>query len=140
MAVTAQGVFDNFKKAHLEDHILVYKYTASGGACSYYGTELLHINLGGNERLRAFKLSESKGSFMNPNVIKSKAFPFVYDTRSITDSERRRTVLRDSLKNIFPNHYVNVFIFSGAWSRNTRSKGAVDFADEYGADVDIVLS
>jgi hypothetical protein len=140
MAVTARSIFDNFSKAHPEDSILVYKFTTPGGASYYFGTQLLNINLGGSEWLRAYKLSESHGFYMNSDVIKSKAFPFVYDTRSITDSERRRTVLRDSLKNIFPNHYVNVFIFDGAWSRNNLSKGAVAFMNEYGSDVDIVLS
>ncbi|CAF1159078.1 unnamed protein product [Adineta ricciae] len=140
MAVTAQSIFDNLKAAHPEDNLVVYKYTRPGGASSYFGTQLLNIDLNDDEVLTAYKLSESSGPWMNEAEIKSKAFPFVYDTRSVTDNGRRRTILKVSLKVAFPNHYVNVFIFGSGWSRNNRSKGAAAFKNEYGSDVDIVLS
>jgi hypothetical protein len=134
MVVTAQGIFDNFKRAHPDDSILVYKYTAPGEACSCFGAELLHINLEGSEWLRASK--------------------------SVTGSSRRRDLFKKSLKYVFSDYDVNVFTFQDDWSRNfafqddwsrnfnfqddwsrkINSKGAVFFRNEYGSDVDIVLS
>ncbi|UJR24097.1 hypothetical protein I4U23_027064 [Adineta vaga] len=140
MTVTAQSIFDTFRKANPDDSILVYKFTAPGGTGNFFGNQLLHINLNGDEWLKAYKLSKSSGSYMNPDEIKAKAFPFIYDTRSITDTTRRRDILKNNLKIVFPDHYVNVFIFNKGWSRNNRSKGATAFKKEYGSDVDIVLS
>ncbi len=72
---------------------------------------------------------------------KLKHFLFVYDTKSETDDVKRHDSLRDSLKNIFPNHYINVFIYHKRWTRShTNIKDAAYFTKEYGSDVDIVLS
>ena len=77
---------------------------------------------------------------MNSDIIKAKAFPFVYDTRSITNDSIRRDRLFASLANIFPDHNVNVFIFNNTWSRSCCSKGSAAFKNEYGSTIDIVLS
>ena len=140
MASSPQSIKENFMKAYPNDLILVYKYTPPGGAGSYNGTKLLETKVQSGETLKAFKLTRSGGPNMNSDEIKAKAFPFVYDTRSITNDERRRDLLQASLKNIFPNHNVNVFIFNDGWSRSCCSKGSVAFKNEYGSTIDIVLS
>ena len=140
MTASAEEIFDNLRKAHPNDSILVYRYTAPGGCGTYSGDQLLHINLGGDVWLEAYKLKESSGSNLDKDEIKVKAFPFVFDTKGITDSAKRRDSLKSSLSKVFPNHNVTVFIFKSSWSRKNRSSGAVSFQNEYGSDVDIVLS
>ncbi len=140
MAATAKSIFDNFRRAYPDDSILIYTFTPPGGAGSFNGIKLLETTLEGGESLRVFKLTKSSGFHMNPDEIRVKAFPFVSDTGSMKDNTKRRDCLVASLKNIFPDHNLNVFIFGSTWSRYNHSRGAVGFRNEYGPDVDIVLS
>ncbi len=77
---------------------------------------------------------------MDSDDIKSKAFPFVYDTKGETDLGKRSDKLKASLTNVFPNHNVNVFIFGKTCSRSNYSRGATLFMNDYGSNVNIVLS
>ncbi|CAF3553043.1 unnamed protein product [Rotaria sp. Silwood1] len=90
--------------------------------------------------LEVFKLWRSSVCSMDSDEIKSKAFPFVYDTKGQTDTETRRDSLKASLQKIFPNHGMNVFIFSKSWYYRTYTKGSASFEKEYGTDVLVVLS
>ena len=140
MTSTAESIHDNLTAAHPEDSILVYKFTAPGGCNSHYGTKLLAIELANNEWLHAYQLSKSSGSYMTQEEIRYKAFPFIYDTRHVTNIRSRLDLLKKSLRKVFPDHYVNIFIFRDGWSRRCNGKGSVAFKYEYGSDVDIVLS
>ncbi len=73
---------------------------------------------------------------------KLKHFPlFMIQKNETNVVKKRRDKLRNSLKNIFPNHNVNVFIFIKGWRCiATNSKGAVYLTKHYGSNVDIVLS
>ena len=79
---------------------------------------------------------------MSSDEIKVRAFPFVYESRNVTDGKQRREFLKQKLTAMFPNHYVNLFTFNdGYWSRYSNStKGTTYFADSYGSEVDVVLS
>lgn len=140
MAVTAREIRDRFLKAYPDELIVVYRYAAPGGCCSCLGIQLLGINLGGNEWLDMFKLHKSAGACVNEEEITSKAHPFVYETRDIRDHRRRRDILKNNLKNVFPNHYVHIFLFKARWTRSSQNKGAASFRNDYGHDVDIILS
>lgn len=140
-SVTATSIHENFHKAFPNDIILVHKYNTPGGTGSFYGNQLLKVQLEDRDWLRVYKLSKSSRPVMNSAEIKRRAFPFVYDTQRIRNPERRRDVLRNNLKNILPDHYVNVGIFGRGWSRYSRNtKGVAYFDKEYGTDIDIVLS
>ncbi len=141
MSVIADNIMENYKKAYPSDTFVVHKFTAPGGCGWRHGYQLLRIQLVDNDWLDVYKLIQSSGSVLNSDDIKTKAFAFIYDTKDQTDDEKRRESLYDSLKNVFPNHYVNVFIFTKQWSWNVNnSKGSVSFTDKYGSDVHIVLN
>ena len=140
MTVSPVNIRDSFSAAFPSATIYVCKYRAPGGACSFYGNQLLHVKLDDGDWLTVYKLSDSSGYNMNGGVVKQKAFPFVYDTRNITDSEIRRNRLRDHLKNIFPDHNVNVFIYGNVFENAYHSKGKACFSNGYGSRVMVVLS
>ncbi|CAF1459899.1 unnamed protein product, partial [Rotaria sordida] len=56
-------------------------FTPPGGSSSFYGNELLDVQLQDGDWLKIYKLSESSGSTLNDNEVRRKALPFVYDTR-----------------------------------------------------------
>ena len=138
--MSATDIVDAFKKAFPDDTILAHTFK-SGGASSFTGEKLVDVQLKSEEWLRIFKLSRSSASYLSGDEIKVKVFPFVYDTKNINDSERRRDILKDKLKILFPQHNVNLFIFNGScWSRSSNNtKGIAFFEKEYGSEVDIVL-
>jgi len=141
MALTVAKIAENLEEAYPEDSFLVYKFIAPGGACWFHGNKLVDVKLDDGDLLRIYKLSTSSGSSMKSDEIKAKAFPFIYETKGETDNTRRRDKLRDSLKNVFPNHHVNVFILYPPWNRNHWNvKGTTSFKDEFGSHVDIVLN
>jgi len=141
MNVTTENIIQNYKKAYPSDTFLVYKYSAPGGYGWCYGVLLLQVQLNDHDWLEVYKLSSTSAPVINSDRLKAKAFPFIYDTKNQTDVKQRRISLRDSLKNIFPEHDVNVFIFPSDWSYSvTNCKGSVSFIKEYGYDVHIVLN
>ncbi len=132
---------ENYKKAYPSDTFVVHKYTSPGGCGLYRGHHLLRIQLVDNDWLDVYKLKQSSGSVLNSDEIKSKAFPFIFDTKGQTDNAKRRDSLNDSLKNLFPNYNVNVFIFEKQWSESMSNiKGSASFTNEYGSDVHIILN
>lgn len=133
-------IYDNLIKAYPSDYFVVYKFTAPGGASHYSGTQLFDLKVSDGDWVQAYKLNASSGPSLTAEEVKQKAFPFVYDTKGITDNGNRRDKLRDNLKSMFPNHNVTVFIFGHSWTRTGRSKGATSFKNEYGSDVDIILT
>ena len=130
----------SFQKAYPDDTILFYKFK-SGGASSYYGERLLKVKLDDGYFLQIIKLLKSSGELMNSDDIKTKAFPFVYESKNEINDIQRRDTLREKLKNMFPKHYVNVFIFNDSdWSRyGNNTKGGTYFTKEYGSEIDVVL-
>jgi hypothetical protein len=140
MTVTDETIVNNFRTAYPNESILIYKYRAPGGTGIFHGVKLLEVKLHNEEWLTIYKLKKSSGTYMNSDDIKFKAFPFICDTQSETDPNKRRDKLKTSLKNVFPNHHVNVFIFCKNWTGSSYSCGATSFRGEYGSDVDIVLS
>ena len=140
MPVNLANIRDNLKEAFPDAIFYVCKYTLPGGTCSYYGKKLLRIQLDDGDWLDVYKLSDSSGYNMNDDVVKQKAFPFVYDTRNITDSEIRRDRLGAHLKNIFPDHNVNVFIYGNVFENAYHSRGNACFRNGYGSSVTVVLS
>ncbi|CAM4808231.1 unnamed protein product [Rotaria magnacalcarata] len=118
-ASTAAEIRDNYKKANPDDSVLVYKFAAPGGCGNYHGTLLSHVKLDDGEWLKVIKLQKSNGSNLNEDEIRTKALPFIYDTKDEKESEKRRDRLKNSLRDVFPDHHVSIHIFSGAWSRSS---------------------
>lgn len=117
----------NYETAYPLDTFVIHKYTPPGGAASFHGYLLLYIQLADNDCLDKY--------------IRKKAFASIYRTKSETNNDLRRASIKSSLKTIFPNHYVNVFIFSNAWTGCARNhKGYENFLANYGSDVQIVLN
>ena len=141
MSSSTENIINNFTEAYPSDIIVVQKYKAPGSCHSMYGTLLVRIQLKDDDWLRIYKLTSSSGHIISESAIKAKAFPFVYDTKSETDIEKRRDSLSASLKTVFPQHNVNIFIFCSTWQADWKNcKGATRFMKEYGSDVLIVLS
>ena len=141
MGDSVDDIINKFKETYPSDAFVVCKFTAPGGTSSYHGTCLADLKLNNDDWLHIYKLTSSSEPTISDNDVKAKAFPFVYDTKSETSSEKRRDSLRDSLKTVFPEHNVNVFIFGRSWNANARNhKAHTWFTKEYGSDVYIVLS
>jgi len=141
MGDSVEDIINNFTKAYPSDAFVVCKFAGGGGASSPCGTHLVRVQLKDNDWLDIYKLTSSSGPTINDSDVKAKAFTFIYDTKSETDSEKRRDSLRDSLKTVFPEHNVNVFIFVPPWNANARNhKAHAWFIKEYGSAVYIVLS
>ncbi|CAF1430642.1 unnamed protein product [Rotaria sp. Silwood1] len=140
MPVTAESITGNFQKAYPNDALYVCKFRTSGGYGLFYGTQLLNVQLENKDWLTVFKLEKSSAVSIDDDIVKQKAFPFVYDTKGIIDNEARCVRLRNSLKTVFSNHYVNIFIYNEAWEYNGLASGFAEFRNEYGSDVCIVLS
>lgn len=142
LSVTADLLMENYHKAYPTSTLVIYKYAAPGGSSTCRGNLLSHIQLIDQDWLDIYKLTKSSElMMMTSDEIKSKAFPFVFDTKSETDSEKRCENLYESLNNTFPNYNVNVFVFKNNWSGSmTNTKGSVTFTKEYGSDVVIILN
>ena len=141
MGDSVDDIINNFKETYPSDAFVVCKFKSPGGASSYDGTCLVDLKLNNDDWLYIYKLTSSSGPTISENDVKAKAFPFVYDTKSETSSEKRRDSLRDSLKTVFPEHNVNIFIFGSTWeAHRANCKGRAYFTKEYGSTVYIVLS
>lgn len=133
-------VIDNLKKAYPKDSFVVYK-AANDWSTRYYGHTLLNFQLKDGQWLCVLKLSSSSGPAVLEDDIKTKAFPVVFSTKSVTNATQRCKELHDQLKAIFPQHRINVFVANSAWSGYEHNvKGSKTFANQYGSDVDIVLN
>jgi hypothetical protein len=139
--MTANDIKANFMRAYPTDSIVVYKFK-SGGFGSYNGEKLLDVTLDNGYNLRIYKLLKSSGAHMNTEEIKAKALPFIYESRNMIDDGQRHTILQNKFKTMFPNHYVNVFIFNGSdWARQSNNtKGSIYFEKDYDSEVDVVLN
>lgn len=140
MNFSALSIRDSFKAAYPNDSFYVSKYKAPGGASSYHGEKLLDIQLKDDYWVRVYKLSESSGPILNDDIVKQIAYPFVHDTKGITNIDVRRDQLRDTLKSIFPDHNVNVFVYGSSWQNSHHNKGSAIFTNECRSDVCIVLN
>ncbi|CAF4095560.1 unnamed protein product [Adineta steineri] len=134
-------IVESFKQAFPNDIIVAYKFK-SGGAGWFYGTRLLRVNLKDGYWLQIYKLSKSAGNYVTSDEIKSTANSFINKTKGEVDNIKRRDILWNELKNAFPSHYVNIFIFDDSdWTRNGQNtKGSAYFEKNYGSEVDIVLT
>ncbi|CAF1036747.1 unnamed protein product [Rotaria sordida] len=140
MTVSAARLRNIFQTAYPNDYFYVCKFTAPGGSSSYEGQILLNVQLGDQDWLRVYKLSKSSGLPVNTDDIKRKAFPFVFDTKGITNNEKRRDRIRNSLRSVFPHHHIHVIIYNDAWESASSAKGSASFMNEYGSDVCVILS
>lgn len=141
MSDSVTDIINNFTEKYPSDAFMVCRYAGGGGASSYHGTRLVHIQLKDSDWLGIYKLTSSSGPVISDSDVKAKAFPFIYDTKSQTDMVKRRDSLRDSLKAVFPQHNVNVFLFVPPWNANSRNhKAHAWFIKEYGSSAYIVLS
>ncbi|CAF3997721.1 unnamed protein product [Rotaria sp. Silwood1] len=131
MPVTAESITGNFQKAYPNDALYVCKFRTSGGYGLFYGTQLLNVQLENKDWLTVFKLEKSSAVSIDDDIVKQKAFPFVYDTKGIIDNEARCVRLRNSLKTVFSNHYVNIFIYNEAWEYNGLASGFADATNKY---------
>ncbi|CAF4183596.1 unnamed protein product, partial [Rotaria sordida] len=95
MTITPESILDSFRTIYPDDSFYICKFTPPGGSSSFYGNELLDVQLQDGDWLKIYKLSESSGSTLNDNEVRRKALPFVYDTRRVTDDETRRDRLHD---------------------------------------------
>ncbi|CAF1267683.1 unnamed protein product [Adineta steineri] len=131
----------SFQRAFPNDTIVAYKYK-NGGTGWFYGTILLEVKLIDGYFLRIIKLSKSAGNYVTSDEIKSTANSFINKTKGEVDSVKRRDILSNELKNVFPSHYVNIFIFDDTdWTRNGHNtKGSAYFEKNYGSEVSIVLT
>ncbi|CAF1110381.1 unnamed protein product [Adineta ricciae] len=138
---SAEYIKTTFQEAFPNDAILVYRST-TGGWGRFIGKKLLGVQLKDDYWLEIFKVSQSTGETMTSDAIKSIANDVITETKSETDNVKRRDVLHEKLKALFPNHNVHVFLFNDShWSRSTHShKGAAYYEKDYGSEVDIVLS
>ncbi|CAF0833320.1 unnamed protein product [Adineta steineri] len=134
-------IVESFKQAFPNDTIVAYKFK-SGGAWLCYGTRLLRVNLKDGYWLQIHKLSKSAGNYVTSDEIKSTANSFINKTKGEVDNIKRRDILWNELKNAFPSHYVNIFIFDdNDWTRNGQNtKGSAYFEKNYGSEVSIVLT
>lgn len=140
MSVCVSSIRDNLRATYPDDFFCVSKCTPPGGACWYYGTILIEAQLKDGDWLRVYRLAKSSGHRIDNNEVKQKALPFVIDTKHITNEEKRRDQLRDSLKSVFPQHHVNIFIFDRKWESAYTNKGHASFSGEYGSLVSIILT
>ena len=141
ISVITKDIISNFQKAYPEDTFLATTHTLSGTASRFQGHLLVCTQLADKDWLDIYRLSTSSGSVLSSYEIKRRAFPFIFDTKSETDKEKRRDSLRDSLADAFPEHNVNMFVFPTYWSwAVTNSKGFVTFTKHYGSDVLVVLN
>ena len=85
-----------------------------------------------------FKLSESSAAIVKDEEIKYKVFPFIYETQNVTDNVKRRSIITEKIKVLFPQHYVNVFVFNDeSWSRHSfGTKGRTYSQSMNGIEVD----
>lgn len=137
----ANIIIDNFKMAFPGEVILAHTFK-TGGACSFTGQKLIDVQLKDGSWLRLFKLNKSSADQVHGDDIKVKLFPFVYDTKSMTDGEQRRDLLKEKLKVLYPQHNIHIFVFGdGLWARySVNTKGNAYFAKEYGSEIDVILS
>lgn len=138
---SAEYIKKTFQEVFPNDAILVYRST-TGGWGRFIGQKLLGVQLKDGYWLEIFKVSQSSGEIMTSAEIKAKADGLITETKSETDKVKRRDILHEKLKALFPNHNVHVFLFGDSlWSRSTHSnKGAAYYEKDYGSEVDIVLS
>lgn len=47
---------------------------------------------------------------MTDDEFKMKIFPWIYDTKSIKDSEKRGDILTEKIAKIFPNSRIHIFV------------------------------
>ncbi|CAF0774773.1 unnamed protein product [Adineta ricciae] len=141
MDVDIGEIVTNFKKAYPNDDFLVQKHKPCTSAGRYHGDTLLDVKLEVGECLTIYKLEKSSGSAsINSDELKSKAFPFVYDTKSETDIEKRHDLIRTSLKNLLPNYRVHTFIFTENCVHAGYYKACASFKKEYGSDFIVFLT
>ncbi|CAF0976549.1 unnamed protein product [Rotaria sp. Silwood1] len=140
MPHTTSRIIDKLQAAYPNDIFYVCKFSPPGGASSYEGQLLLNVPLQDGDWLRIYKLSQSSGPPVNNDIVKHIAFPFIYDTKSITNDEARVKRLCHSLQTLFPLHHVNVIVFNEPWESSSCAKGCVSFMKEYGSDVCVILS
>jgi hypothetical protein len=139
--MNVDDILASFKRAYPNDSIVIYKFK-NGRASSFLGERLLKIKLDNGYFLQIVKLSTSSGGHMSSDEIKAKAFAFVYESKHEKDDVKRRDLLRDKFKVLFPDHLVNVFLFSDSdWGRYANNiKGGTFFEKDYGSEVDVVLN
>ena len=130
----------NFMKAFPNDTILIYKFK-SACAGTYHGVRLVSVTLKDGYYLKIYKLSKSAGEWMTEHQIKTKGLDLVEKTSNETTMTKRRNILKEKLKILFPNHYVTVFVFSGSsWARDSFNIKGTAYFEKYGSEVDIILS
>jgi hypothetical protein len=140
MNVTAEEIINNFKLVYPDDSILVYK-AEKGWSHWYHGRRFVKVTLEDGQWLLIYKLLKSSKSDISSEEIMTKAFPFVFDTKSEKDPVKRRDALRDQLQKVFPDHHVSVFVTPGVWQRGSNNiTGSASFIKEYGTNVDIILN
>ena len=140
MAVNLGDIRDNFRKAYQNGSVYVGKYAPGNRHWLCYGDNLLEVKLADGDWLHIHKLFDSSGSGMNDDIVKEKAFPFVYDTKSITNTVTRCNRLSEHLKNIFPDHYVSVFVYNDYFTYSGFCKGLAYFTNGYGSSVAVILN
>lgn len=141
MGDVVKNIRDQFHQAYPSDCFYVCKFSATGGACAFDGQNLIDAQLQDKDWLQVFKLKNSSGPILEDADIRQKALPSIYDTKDITDNEVRRNRLCDDLKVKFPNHNVNVFVYTNKWTYAAWGKGCYSFVGaNYGSEVVLVFS
>lgn len=133
-------VLNAFKESYPQDSFVVVK-GAFNWRSHFQGKTLLYVQLEDKEYLHIGKLETSSGAKLSKIDVKSKAFPFVFQTKDIKTAGERCLKLNDQLKPIFPHHKLYVFVGNSTWNRQSHNiKGEVTFRKQYGTDVDIILT
>lgn len=131
---------DNFRSIEHDGLFYVAEFKRPGGEGSFYGRQLMMVPISNERWLMAFQLFSRNKTTINDATVQQKAFPFVYDTKSMTNNQERANSLANSLRPIFPEHYVNIFIYNGNWNDSFNGKGSANFSREYGSNVHIILT
>ncbi len=131
----ASKVAQNLKHAYPGDTFLAISVTPNKN----FGWNIL--DFGG---WRVYKLAESNGNSISDDQVKEKALCWMFDSKSITDVEKRKNFIYEKMKNIFPAHKVNVFLFresdSILYYLTNSSKGTAFFEREiYGHALLVIL-
>ena len=137
---TEVTVLNTFKEIYPQDAFVVVK-GAFNWRSHFRGKSLLYVKLENKEYFHIGKLEISSGAKLNKIDVKSKAFPFVFQSKDIKNVSERCFKLRDQLTPIFPHHKLYVFVANSTWNRLSHNiKGEVTFRKQYGSDVDIILT
>ena len=136
----AEEIRDNFSKVYPNDSFQII-HSSNYCVSSFNGDLLLKVKTEDDQYLLILKMRVSNGPKITNNEVFEKAFPWIYQSKSNDDVDKRRDFLKEKLSNTFPQYNIIILMFKTGYSWSApyaRAKANAVFSKDYG-DHDIII-